>query len=38
VLEKSGFAREGLLRKHTVFPNDRAGEAQDVLLYAATRA
>lgn len=34
VLEKCGFAREGLLRRHSEFPNLRRGEPADVLCYA----
>ncbi len=34
VLEKSGFTREGLLRRHSEFPNLRPGEPCDVLCYA----
>jgi ribosomal-protein-alanine N-acetyltransferase len=34
VLEKCGFQREGLLRRHAEFPNLRAGESGDVLCYA----
>jgi [ribosomal protein S5]-alanine N-acetyltransferase len=34
VLEKCGFAREGLLRRHAEFPNLAAGEPADVLCYA----
>jgi ribosomal-protein-alanine N-acetyltransferase len=34
VLEKCGFAREALLRRHSEFPNLRAGEPADTLLYA----
>ena len=33
VMEKCGFDREALLRRHTVFPN-LSGEAADVLQYA----
>lgn len=35
VLEKGGFAREGVLRKHTVFPN-LSDEPADVLCFALT--
>jgi RimJ/RimL family protein N-acetyltransferase len=38
VLEKGGFDLEGLLRRHTVFPNLRPGRAEDVLCYAKTWA
>ncbi len=34
VLEKGGFAREGILRAHTIFPNLAARTAQDVLCFA----
>lgn len=34
VLEKGGFEREGLLRRHTVFPNLGVAEPCDVLCYA----
>ena len=34
VLEKGGFEREGLLRRHSEFPNLLPGEASDVLCYA----
>jgi RimJ/RimL family protein N-acetyltransferase len=34
VLEKAGFEREGILRRHTVFPNLEDGTARDVALYA----
>jgi RimJ/RimL family protein N-acetyltransferase len=34
VLEKCGFAREGLLRRRAKFPNLPAGEPGDVLCYA----
>jgi RimJ/RimL family protein N-acetyltransferase len=34
VLEKCGFAREGLLQKHTVFPNLHPTEPCDVFCYA----
>jgi RimJ/RimL family protein N-acetyltransferase len=34
VLEKCGFAREALLRCHSEFPNLRAGEPADTLIYA----
>jgi len=33
VLEKCGFAREGLLRRHSEFPNLQPGPS-DVLIYA----
>lgn len=33
VLDKAGFEREGVLRRHTVFPN-LAPEPQDVILFA----
>jgi [ribosomal protein S5]-alanine N-acetyltransferase len=34
VLEKCGFAREAILRAHSVFPNFDPVEPQDVLSYA----
>lgn len=34
VLEKCGFLREGLLRRHAELPNLRPGEASDLLCYA----
>jgi RimJ/RimL family protein N-acetyltransferase len=34
VLEKCGFAREALLRRHSEFPNLGPGEPADTLLYA----
>ena len=34
VLERSGFALEGVLRRHTLFPNLGAPEPQDVCCYA----
>ena len=34
VLEKCGFLREALLRRHTVFPNHAPGVPADVLSYA----
>jgi RimJ/RimL family protein N-acetyltransferase len=34
VLEKCGFEREGLLRKHSVFPNLHPNEPCDTLCYA----
>src|SRR5262249_46048648 len=34
VLEKCGFAREGLLRRYSEFPNLLAGQPGDVLCYA----
>jgi ribosomal-protein-alanine N-acetyltransferase len=37
VLEKSGFVREGILRRHTVFPNFDPNEPQDVALWARVR-
>jgi RimJ/RimL family protein N-acetyltransferase len=33
VLEKCGFAREGILRSHTEFPNLKPGEPCDVFSY-----
>ena len=33
VLEKCGFTREGVLRRHTVLPN-YSSDPQDVFLYA----
>ncbi len=37
VLEKSGFTREGLLRRYTVFPNAGSAEPADVLSFARWR-
>jgi RimJ/RimL family protein N-acetyltransferase len=34
VLEKCGFTREAMLRRHSEFPNLRPGEPCDVLCYA----
>lgn len=34
VLERCDFAREGVLRRHTEFPNLQPGEPADVLCYA----
>jgi len=34
VLEKGGFEFEGILRRHTGFPNLGSGEVQDVASYA----
>jgi RimJ/RimL family protein N-acetyltransferase len=34
VLEKCGFARETVLKRHTHFPNLAPGEPADVLSYA----
>jgi RimJ/RimL family protein N-acetyltransferase len=34
VLEKGGFAREGVLRRHTAFPNLGSDRPVDVLCYA----
>ena len=34
VLEKCGFAREGVLRCHTAFPNLGSGRPADVVCYA----
>ena len=36
ILEKCGFAFEGRLRKHTVFPNLQPVQVHDALLYAIT--
>jgi RimJ/RimL family protein N-acetyltransferase len=36
VLEKCGFAREGVLARHTIFPNSGDAEPAAVLLYART--
>jgi RimJ/RimL family protein N-acetyltransferase len=36
VLEKCGFRREGILRRHTVFPNLAPGEPADVYSYSLT--
>ena len=33
VLEKAGFTREGVLRRHTVFPNLDPTAAQDVACW-----
>lgn len=33
VLERCGFAREGILRAHTVFPNVGSGQPEDVFSY-----
>lgn len=33
VLEKGGFVREGLLRRHTVFPNIDTAEPCDVFMF-----
>jgi ribosomal-protein-alanine N-acetyltransferase len=37
VLERGGFAREGILRKFTLFPNLPGNDPQDVFSYARTR-
>lgn len=37
VLEKAGFVREGLLRRHGLFPNLDPPGPHDVLLYARVR-
>jgi len=34
VLEKCGFAREGVLQRHSEFPNLKADDPCDVLCYA----
>ena len=34
VLEKCGFVREGILQRHSEFPNLRPGTAHDVFCYA----
>jgi RimJ/RimL family protein N-acetyltransferase len=34
VLEKCGFAREGILRSYGEFPNLKPGDPQDTLIYA----
>jgi RimJ/RimL family protein N-acetyltransferase len=34
VLEKCGFRREGILRRHSEFPNLKPGEPLDVFCYA----
>jgi RimJ/RimL family protein N-acetyltransferase len=34
VLEKCGFDREGVLRRHTEFPNLSARDPEDVASYA----
>ena len=36
VLEKGGFTREGVLRRHSVFPNLSPDDPSDVLCYAVT--
>ena len=36
VLEKCGFTREGVLRRHTIFPNLAPDEPADVVCYAMT--
>ena len=36
VMEKCGFEREGILRRHTVFPN-LSPQPADILMYARTR-
>ena len=36
VLERSGFVREGVLRKYRIFPNLHDPTPQDVGLYAKT--
>ena len=36
VLEKCGFTREAVLRRHTNFPNLAPGDPSDVLSYALT--
>lgn len=36
VLEKCAFVREGVLRRHSIFPNLSPGEPADVLCYAMT--
>lgn len=36
VLDKCGYAREGVLRRHTVFPNSGLAGPLDVLSYART--
>jgi [ribosomal protein S5]-alanine N-acetyltransferase len=36
VLDKCGYAREGVLRRHTVFPNSGLSGPLDVLSYART--
>ena len=37
VMEKCGFEFEGVMRRHTEFPNHSPGMASDVLLYAWVR-
>jgi RimJ/RimL family protein N-acetyltransferase len=37
VLAKSGFRREGVLRRHTVFPNTAVDEPQDVECWSRVR-
>jgi ribosomal-protein-alanine N-acetyltransferase len=34
VLEKCEFSRDGILRDHTEFPNDRPGQLQDAISYS----
>ena len=36
VLDKGGFTREGILARHTIFPNSGDPEPASVLLYART--
>ena len=36
VLEKGGFTREGVLRRHSIFPNLSADDPADVFCYAVT--
>ena len=36
VLEKCEFTREGILRAHTEFPNDKPGRLQDAICYSRT--
>jgi ribosomal-protein-alanine N-acetyltransferase len=36
VLDKCGFTREGVFRRHSVFPNSGLEEPLDVLVYART--
>lgn len=37
VLDRNGFTLEGILRKHSVFPNLATAEPQDVCCYSTTR-
>jgi RimJ/RimL family protein N-acetyltransferase len=37
VLDRNGFTLEGILRKHSVFPNLATAEPQDVCCYSKTK-